>query len=368
MVWMASLGLLALLLASGVLIRVDSTLYDINQKFWHYAPGDDTVIVAIDPKTLAQLGQWPFPRSLHARLLDRLASYGVRGVALDVSLSTADSARPGNDRLLANALASNGKVVLPMFPEAPDLGSPLEESLPLPAFAGSAAGIGHVDVARDGDGMVRGAYLTAGLGQPYWPILALTLYQLGHPSAPAPLPGLRDPSSGEASPYLWVRDHYVLLRYADPITGFGRVSYADVLDGRVPTELLKDRWVLIGATAEGMGDIIQTPGARIPGVEYQANLFESLRRGWLVTPLAFAAQLAIGAGTLLLPLLLYGLPGFRRAWRAGIAAAALTMGTSLCLLRLGYLWWPPTASLLLLAVGLAGWQIFTWRQNSPTPH
>jgi len=364
MAWMAGVGLLVLLLASGVLQRMDTALYDLNQRYWHYAPDDDIVIVAIDPKTLSSLGRWPLPRALHAQLIDRLEAYGVRGIGMDVTMSAADIDHPENDAALAQAMDRNGKVIMPMFAEAPELGGPLEETLPLPALALNAAGIGHVDVARDADGMVRGAYLDAGLGRPYWPALALALYRMEHSLPTGQLPGLRAPHTDDASPYLWMRDHYVLLRYADPVGGFGRVSYADVIAGTVPAPLLKGRWVLVGATAEGMGDIIQTPGARIPGVEYQANLFESLRRGWLVTPVGLPGQLALGSAAWLLPLLLYGLPGFRRAWRAALFSAALLIASSLYLLRVHYLWWPPTAGLLILAAGFAAWSLFAWRHHA----
>ena len=50
MAWMVGVGLLTLLLASGALARMDTALYDLNQRFWHYTPDDDIVIVAIDPK------------------------------------------------------------------------------------------------------------------------------------------------------------------------------------------------------------------------------------------------------------------------------------------------------------------------------
>ena len=66
-----------------------------------------------------------------------------------------------------------------------------------------------------------------------------------------------------------MRDNYVLLRYAGPTGTFGTLSYIDVLNGRVPANLLKDRWVLVGATAKGLGDILQTPDSPMPGVEYQ---------------------------------------------------------------------------------------------------
>lgn len=351
--WLTGTGLLALLLLGGGARRMDQALYDFNMQHWGYAPGAGVVIVAIDPKSLDALGRWPFPRSLHARLLDRLSADGVRAVALDITMSTPDTAQPDNDRLLAAAMRRNGHVVMPVSAEPIDLGGMLEETLPVPPLAQAAAALGQVDVAQDADGLTRGAYLTAGLGRPYWPLLALALYRVARPAAAdAPLPGLRNPAPMHASPYLWVRDHYVLLRYAGPAGTFGWVSYVDVLDGRVPASLLKGKLVLVGATAEGMGDIIRTPVGLMPGVEYQANVLESLRRGLLITPLGFTAQFAIGALLLALPCLLYGLPGLRRRWRAALAGVLLALAASLFLLRVVGWWWPPSPCLL---VSVAGW-------------
>lgn len=349
--WLTVTGLFVLLLASGACARVDTALYDSHMRHWTYAPGEDVIIVAIDPKSLEELGNWPFPRALHARLIDRLDEAGVRAIGMDVTMATADTAHPQNDQALAAALRRSGRVVMPVFADSSDLGGPLQEALPVPALAQGAAAFGHVDVDQGVDGLTRGAYLTAGLGQAYWPALALALQRLDRAGADdAGLPGLRNPAITRASPYLWVRDHYVLLRYAGPSGSFGRVSYADVLDGHVPASLLKGRLVLVGATAEGMGDTIRTPDGLMPGVEYQANVLESLRRGNLVVPLGFTAQFVIGAAMLALPCLLCGLPTRPRVWRAALAGVLPAVATSLLLLREASWWWPPASCVLAIVL------------------
>ena len=216
MVWIASVGLLTFLIASGLTVSIDNEAYDLHAHYWRYAPGNDVVIVAIDPKSLEVLGQFPWQRSVHARLIDRLTADGVRGIGMDVTISAPESGNPQDDQLLANAIRRNGRVVMPVFAEAVNLGGSLQEVLPIPLLAQSVAALGQVDVAKDADEKVRGAYLKAGLGSAYWPSLALALEQLDRHSSTAPLPGLHDPLSNDASPYLWMRDNYVLLRYAGP--------------------------------------------------------------------------------------------------------------------------------------------------------
>lgn len=355
MLWMAGVGLLVLLIVSGLTVPLDNALYDLHARYWRYTPDDRVVIVAIDPKSLDEVGRFPWPRSVHAQLIDRLTADGVRGIGMDVTMS-APSNDPNNDLQVAAAIHRNGKVVLPAFAEAVTLGGPLQEALPVQTIAQSVAALGQVDVAKDNDERVRGAYLKAGLGSAYWPSLALALLQLSH-SAPDVLPGLHDPAHNDASPYLWMRDNYVLLRYAGPAGTFGRVSYIDVLNSRVPVDLLKDRWVLVGATSEGLGDILQTPESPMPGVEYQANVLESLERGLLVTPLDFLRQFGLSAALLALPLLLYGLPGIGRNWALLSTSMVLVLVACLALLRSVYLWWPPVSCLMVIAVEFVAWQL-----------
>lgn len=355
--WFAGISAMTLLIASGIAEKADDAFYDFHMRHWSYVASDDVVIVAIDPQSLAKIGNWPWPRSAHARLIDRLTAAGVRGVAIDITMAEADADHPDDDLAVAQAIGRNGHVVMPVFAEATELGGVLEEMLPVPAIAHDAAAFGHVDASKDSDGVTRGVYLKAGLGQAHWSALSLALFNLGNGSSTVPTPGLQNPDQGDGSPYRWIRDDYVMLRFAAPIGGFSQVSYSDVLDGRVPAGLLKGRWVLVGATAEGLGDRLETSASGgnqlMPGVEYQANILESIGRGSLITPLNAFHQLLLNAALIALPLALYGLPGFRRLWRVALFALPMVIVVSLLLLRMSYLWWPPVTCMAVTALGLA---------------
>jgi len=357
--WMIAVAALTLVLASSLAMRLDNAFYDLHMRHWSYRPGDAVAIIAIDPKSLSALGNWPWPRATHARLLDRLTEAGVRAVGMDITMAEPDLRRPENDQALAAAMRRNGRVVMPVFPEAADLGGTLEEMLPTPQLASAAAAFGHVDAAKDEDGVVRGSYLKAGLGSPYWQALALAVRDLQQPGAPErEPPSLHRSTLDSASPYQWLRDDYVMLHFAGPAGSFDQVSYVDVLEGRVPPSLLKDRWVLIGATAAGLGDLLDTSASggseRMPGVEYQANLLESMRSGSTLSPLNFSGQLLVGAVLLAFPFLLYGLPGFRSAWVVACVALAACFLASAGLLREARYWWPPTgcAVVILICAGV----------------
>lgn len=69
------------------------------------------VIVAIDEPSMAEIGrQWPWPRSLHARLIQQLEKAGAKVIGLDILF--AEPSDPAEDTALEDALRANRNVVL----------------------------------------------------------------------------------------------------------------------------------------------------------------------------------------------------------------------------------------------------------------
>ncbi|WP_421680614.1 CHASE2 domain-containing protein [Stenotrophomonas bentonitica] len=342
--------------------KQDEAVYDAYVGGWEYTPDARLLIVAIDDNSLQQLGQWPWPRGTHARLLDRLTDARAERVVLDLMLSEPDRQDSAQDAELAAAIRRNGHVVLPVL-AAPASGPRMaEELLPIPLIAANAASLGHSDIEVDGDGVARGLYLTAGIGSPHWPALGLALADTR-----GPLPGLHDHQPDLASPYQWRRDHYVRVRYAGPPERFPQVSYADVLNGEVDTALLRGRRVLVGTTASGIAPRLLTPTTRerwMSGSEYQANVASMLLADKVINPLPSAWQSALTGVLVALCCLLLTLP---RAWLTGVLALPLTLLLSFVLLRAGNLWFAPAAALTgMLAVLLAWtlWRVSAWRRQA----
>lgn len=363
--WMVGAGVLTLLLAGEVTSRWDNELYDFNMDHWRYTPTDDVIIVAVDQRTLDALGGWPLPRAIHGRVIDKLTDLGVSAIGMNITIAMPDKINPENDRLLAQAIRRNGRVVMPVLADTSDLGAPVQERMPIPEVASAAASIGEADVAQNEDGITRGAFLQAGLGRPYWPLLSLAVYQLDHPGYLAETRGKDYFADQPDSPHTWSRDNYVLIRFAGPTGTFGSISYIDILNGNVDPGLFKGKTVLIGATVQGLGERITTPGQRfnapMPGVEYMASVLESLRRGLLVTPLEFSREFLFGLMALAFPLLIFGLPGLRRVWVVATVSVALTLLASLLMLRLGGVWWPPMSAISIVIAGSIAWSVFTPR-------
>ena len=127
----------------------------------------DIVIVAIDDASIAAIGRWPWRRALHAELISRLTAQNPRAIGMDVLFNEADLDYPEDDLLLTDAIRRSERVVLPVLRRGYGPVSN-QTDLPWPAFADAAAGLGHVHVAPDSDGVVRSLYLLEGPAAAPW--------------------------------------------------------------------------------------------------------------------------------------------------------------------------------------------------------
>lgn len=136
--------------------------------------------------------------------------------------------------------------------------------------------------------------------------MALALLEVGH-AAPRPLPGARAPPTA-IPPNTWASDYHILIPFLGPPGHVHHISYVDALRGNIPTAALRNKWVLVGATAQGLGDAYPTPrpgeGVAMPGIEIMANVLNALQTKHSIRPLG--RGWAIGLS--LLPLYLGGHP------------------------------------------------------------
>ena len=359
----ALLGLAALVLAATQwLWRWDRLAYDLTLQLGARPAPQDVLLVAIDERSLAELGRWPWPRRLHAQLLDAVTRGGARVIGMDLVFAEEAADDPEGDAALARAVGESARVVLPVLPEQLGAGGQLVETLPLPALTAATAGLGHVDLELDLDGMARSVYLRAGLGSAHWPHFAVAMLEVANPGGRQDLAGQRRESRGPASPFLWVRDHRVGIPFSGPPGHFLQVSYADVLGGRVPPDTFADRLVLVGMTASGLGAGVPTPvsGLAQPmaGVEVMANVLDGLRGGRMITSLAPGGQMVLSVLLALLPGLLYPRLVSRYTLPAAGLLLILPVAISLALLLGRGVWFGPMPALLALGASLPLW---SWR-------
>jgi CHASE2 domain-containing sensor protein len=162
------LALVAVMTLNQPLPRVDRMLQDSARAVIAHPATDQIVIVAIDDKTLAAIGRFPWRRGLHAELLRRISAQGPRCIGLDILMSEPDADHRGDDAVLADAMLDSGCVVLPMALQN-GAGEAQRELLPVPPLAAAAAAIGHAHISVDEDGVVRSVYLREGFRGRLWP-------------------------------------------------------------------------------------------------------------------------------------------------------------------------------------------------------
>ncbi len=317
------------LLVSRLTEPLDGVIHDAIVRMTPVPVDPRLLIVTIDEDSLRSVGPWPWRRDVHAGLLDELARAGAGPVVYDVLFLD-----PGpGDAELARAVAAPRRVALPLLIESPGPdGAPY--SITRPVVPSRLTG--HVVVRADRDGVFRQVELREAAGGVAVPHLVLAALGSG-------------------------ADDRTLIPFAGPAGSFPTVSASRVIAGEVPSELLRDRIVLVGATAAGLGDRFATPmGSErdlMPGIEVQANIANALLgSGLRREDRTLAGAIAVGALALLWL-------GFLRLGPRGNLVVALGLvlalvGLSVFLLTVMGIWTPPAAALFTLAVmfPLWGWR------------
>lgn len=362
--WLVSISLMALTAAAcwwHWTWHLDQAVYDAAQSTWLRTPAQDIVIVAIDDASLQAVGRWPWKRAVHAQALKQIQQAGPKSVMLDLLLSEADP-DPQQDMVLAQAMRESGKVVLPVSHALDGVGQG-HELRPLPILQDSAA-LAHADAAMDVDGTVRWAYLWAGSQANRYPHPALAMLKMAG-EWPADIPPQSFQETAFTSRY-WHREQAMPIPFLGAPGRIAHVSYAAVLRGEVAADTFRNRHVLIGVTAHGLGETFQTPvsqlGEGMSGVEVIAQFLDALRQGKHIEMLPKVANAVLSA-LLVLALLWH----FRHATprHALIASASLAVGAVLvswALMAWG-IWWPPFG---LTLGALLSYPVWSWRRLEAT--
>ena len=297
------------------------------------APGPETVIAAIDEKSINKLGRFPWPRSVWGRVVDRLTEDGAKVIVFDVFFTEPEDVE--SDDLFKRAIMRSGRVILPVvfdFSEAGYKESGFTDKKPeslvpsaysvikhkdesfypfqarrvLPTllrFSSVANSLAHINMIPDADGTLRWEALAIGYhGDFYAPIglQAAWLYR-----------GLRKEDlaldyRGEVrlgTTAIPTDEHgRMLINYRGPNGMFPQYSISDILDRLTPPGTFKDKIILIGATAIGIYDLRVTPfSPNMAGIEKHASVVDNILHGDFiyrteatVTLLIFFFAIALG--------------------------------------------------------------------------
>jgi signal transduction histidine kinase len=327
----------------GFVTSADAWLYDAMLRSSDgTAPSGRVVIVDVDERSLAAVGQWPWPRDVIGELLTRVRGMGASTIALDVVFAEPDRdarlrGRPPQppeitptDAALADTLRE-GRVVIGyamtfeanarwsdacvLHPLSATMVQPAgEESdiyrasgavCSLPVLAEAAGASGFLNAAPDSDGLLRRVPLVIALDDRLYPSLALAAVAA---SIGVTQTELRVTDANTTWLTLGGRrvplDRYgsLLVRYLGRQGTFTYVSAADVLAGRADSAVFAGKLVFLGATALGTQEDVATPvEARFTGVEVQATVAENLLEGGFVRRPGYASFTEAALVTLAIP-------------------------------------------------------------------
>ena len=359
-----SLALLAgLFVKSSVLWRWDNLLYDAQLSFWSRSVSDDIIIVAIDDESLNELGRWPWPRATHAKIINQINQESPVVIGMDIIFSEPDTSDSSSDQQLADAIRDSGKVVLPVFMSKNSANSYPIEALPLPMFTRYAAALGHVHIDISDDGIARKVFLREGIGEPHWPHYSLALLSLTDAAVDVKSDRDDEVFANNYSAMQWSREMPFLIPFAGPPGHFQQIGYSQVLSGLYPKDLFRNKIVLIGTTAEGMGDALPTPlsgrSGIMPGVEIVANVVDAIRNNLRISEPGTVWLIAISAILVALPLLIYPFvnPSMTLLVLLGVVSGTLS---SVALLLWLFGLWVPVSTILLFQ--LISYPLWSWRR------
>jgi signal transduction histidine kinase len=366
-----ALGFSAWLSLGRVLQTPDRFVHDWVMRLGARPADDRIIIIGIDDKSLKALGRWPWSRDTHARLLEQLVPHDApgwappKGVLLDLLLSESD---PQNDFALVRAMQALPKVVLPLAPEPFTAnGQQAQMMLPAPAFR-EVAYLGYSYLYADADGVARsvamygegrtGAYrgeaVPDGIDASPRKFAHAALILASEQDLPKSGRVLTGPSESES---------LAGISWVGPPGSFMTVPYVSVLKGEVPPSFFSNRYVLIGATATGLGDRLATPvsstqGA-MAGIEIHANVLDGVLNHRSIQVASAWQHYAFAVCPAVLAMLAYWLLAPRYSLAFTLALLVALGATSVLSLRWLDTWLSPSAA----AVNLVSvYLLWSWRR------
>ncbi|GIP49611.1 adenylate/guanylate cyclase domain-containing protein [Paenibacillus sp. J53TS2] len=278
-VWGVLIGIALFLVYRGYPSSLDSWVEDRVYQRQGFADSR-IVLIGIDDESIRSLGQWPWPRSVHAELLDRISSGHPAVVAFDLTFQVPSSS-PGEDAAWVEAVSKAGNVVLPTYGTFPPFQKrgvvqALTLADPFDALREAAAAVGHINVMADQDQIVRRSLLRFEYKGRAVNHMAWEIYRLyaTHVQDRNPSGGMRPLESPPVDEF---------GRFVVPFTGipgqYEMFSYASVLRGDIPADYFADKIVMIGPYTASLQDNYVTPldhHTPMYGVEIHANIVQAL--------------------------------------------------------------------------------------------
>lgn len=233
----------------------------------------DVVLVTVDQASLQQLGDWPWSREKHAKVINNLTAAGAEVIGVDFIFSNGNPKEEAADQELIEATKEAKRIVYPVIldlkisrgwlPFQKDNLKIKEIKLPFKELFKQADNLGYINLILDKDGLVRRIPLITRGKNEYRSFSAVIVREYLQSDK------YLDNNLNEGD----------LINYLGPAKTFPQLSYYQILNNKFAKQLVEDKVVLLGATAIGLGDKYMTPYANfgpMSGVEIHANLIQAL--------------------------------------------------------------------------------------------
>lgn len=338
--------LLSILVFANIARPLGNVVYDHFMRWHGFRAPQDIVIVAIDDRSLKELGGWPLKRATYKNLITQLIDERYHPKAVGIDLLFLDPTP--DDIILAKSLQQIPAVLPLEFKIQDDPNQSYQPSPPVGLLA-DAAQLGHINLSFDSDGIIRGFKAK----DHQWLHFALAMHALGEPTRP--------PS---------VQDGIQRFRMVDPRIGFPMVSLVDAITNDFTKTLLKDKYVLIGVTAPSLSDRYPTlysgkNNASTPGVAILASILNASLKKALIQEASPWIVLAWAALALFVMLQSLVLLKPRQSLLLALFLITASAVFSYTLLSMGDYWIDPVPFIL---VALVIQPLWAWRRLEAIVH
>ena len=296
--------------------------FDLYQKIFAEEKKSEVVIIDIDEQSLGKFGQFPWNRTVFAKILDQLNTSNPKAIGFDIFFTEKDKQSPdeiiksynlipsdvselqnlkGPDDLFAEKLKDSKSVIAVLGSNVPSHsnydrkakarflskgGEPKQFTYSYPFSIGSlekleknVQGLGSISFLDQLDGIIRSLPLIVQFNKKIYPTMGLEMVRVGSKQKNIYVElnevGINRIS---ARPYKVESDPngIIWIKYKKS-NKKQYISAGDVYDGNFEKSFFENKYVLIGASAQGLFDLVKTPlGITIPGVEVHANVIENI--------------------------------------------------------------------------------------------
>ena len=302
---------------------ISNLSFDVYQKVFTLEKKDtDVVIIDIDEDSLGKFGQFPWSRSVFAKILDQLNTSNPKAIGFDIFFAEKDKQSPeeiiksynlipsdmvdlqklkSHDELFAEKLKESKSIIAVLGSNVPSHsnydrkakakflskgGDPKQFTYSYPYSIGSlesleenVKGLGSISFLDQSDGIIRSLPLLVRFNEKLYPTMGLEMVRVGSKQKNIYVElnevGIKRISArphkikSDPNGIIWIKYKKSLKEQF--------ISASKVYDGEFKKDFFENKYVLIGASAQGLFDLVKTPlGVTIPGVEVHANVIENI--------------------------------------------------------------------------------------------